>query len=558
MSTSVSTLQSLAKHERVRTGTAGLVLAVLLLSPSCADVHERGPEALVVAQETQAAWVRNFNPFLPMGASRWPTRGGIHEPLAIYNRVGGEWVPWLATGFAWEDEGRTLRFTVREGVRWSDGTPFTPGDVAFTFELMRAHSALDTLGVWKWLAAVEVDGQDVVFRLSRPFSPGLDDIAEQPIVARHAWSGVEDPISFAEPDPVGTGPYTEVTSFSSQMWELGANPNYWRGAPAVPALRFPAFAGNDAANLALVNGEVDWAGNFVPAVDRTFVGIDPEHRVAWSPTVEATVFLYANTADGPFEDVRVREALSRALDRERLATIAMDGATHPADPTGLSDALAGYRDLSLRTSWTTWDPAAAGRLLDEAGYPLVDGVRHGPDGPLSFDLLVVAGWSDWIRAAQLVARDLGEVGLPVRVRPVDFGGWLDRVQRGDFDLTIGWSTQGSTPYAGYRDLMATSTVRPVGTASGGNWHRYGSPEADRLLAAVEATSDPDVQAALFRELQAVFVEEKPAIPLFPGPTWGVANTRLFDGFPTAASPWAALSPNRSPESLLVLSALEPR
>ena len=67
-----------------------------------------------------------------------------------------------------------------------------------------------------------------------------------------------------------------------------------------------------------------------------------------------------------------------------------------------------------------------------------------------------------------------------------------------------------------------------------------------------------MQAALFRELQAVFAAELPAIPLFPGPAWGAANARLFTGFPSAADPWATLSPNRSPESLLVLTALEPR
>ncbi len=557
MSAMRTTSQRCAKHERVRTGTAGLGLLALLLS-ACADDHDRGPDALVVAQETQAAWVRNFNPFLPSGAARWPTRGGIHEPLLVYNRVEGEWVPWLATAWAWEQDGRALRFTIRDGVRWSDGAPFSAEDVVFTFTLMRDTPALDPLGVWSWLDAVEVDGHDVVFRLSRAFSPGLEDLAEQPVVPRHVWAGVEDPVAWDCPEPVGTGPYTEVRTFTTQLWELAANPHYWGGPPAVPALRFPAFAGNDAANMALVNGEVDWAGNFVPAVDRTFVGLDPERHIAWSPPVESTVYLYANTAVAPFDDVRVRQALARAIDRDRLVTIAMDGATHPADATGLSDALAGFRDPSVHAAWTSWDPGAAAQLLDSAGVPLVGGTRVTSDGPLALDLLVVAGWSDWVRAAQLVARDLGEIGITVRVRPVDFAGWLDRVQRGDFALTIGWSTQGATPYAGYRDLMGSASVRPLGESAGGNWHRYGSPEADRLLAAVEATSDPDVQAALYRELQAVFAAELPAIPLFPGPAWGVASTRLFTGFPSAENPWATLSPNRSPESLLVLTALEPR
>lgn len=552
---------SWAKQKLIGLRRLALAAGTLLLLPACADpVQDRRADALVIAQETQAAWTRNFNPFLPNGAARWPTRGGIYEPLLVYNRVAGAWVPWLAEAWSWEDDGYTLRFQVRDGVKWSDGHAFTADDVAFTFGLMKAHPALDSLGVWGWLASVEAPEHDeVVFRLSRRFSPGLEDVAEAPIVPRHVWESVADPLAWDNPNPVATGPYTEVTTFTSQVWELGRNPGYWQpGKPAIPKLRFPAFAGNDAANLALVNGEVDWAGNFVPAVGRTFVERAPEHHLAWAPPVEATVCLFANTTVAPFGDLHIREALSHAIDRERLVAVAMDGLTHPADATGLSEALASFRDPTVTAAWTQHDPVAAGRLLDAAGLPLVDGVRVGPDGPLIVDLLVVSGWSDWIRAAQLVSRDLGEVGITVRVRPVDFSGWLDRVQRGDFTLTIGWSSQGATPYAGYRDMMGSQSARPVGASSGGNWHRHASPTADRLLAEIEATSDPAAQAKLFDALQATFAAELPAIPLFPAPAWGVANTRLFTGFPTPEDPWVTLSPNHPPEPLLLLTTLAPR
>jgi peptide/nickel transport system substrate-binding protein len=528
----------------------------------CADPqHERAADVLVIAQETQASWTRTFNPLLPPGTARWPSRGGVYEPMLIYNRVAGEWVPWLASAWAWEDGGKTLRFTLRDGVRWSDGEPFTAGDVVFTFGLLRQQAAFDLLGVWDWLAAVEAEGDDtVVFRLARPFSPGLDDVAEQPIVPRHIWEGIADPLAYADADPVGTGPFTEVRRFEDPVFELGRNPYYWQpGRPVVDALRFPAFAGNDAANLALVNGELDWAGNYVPAVGRTFVEPDPTHHVAWSPPVESTVFLYASTRLAPFDDVRVRKALSLAIDRDRLVEVAMDGLTHPAGPTGLSDALARFRDPTIPEDWVRYDPDAAARLLDDAGLvPGEDGVRVGPDGPLRFELVVVAGWSDWIRAAQVIARALGAVGVEVRVRPVDFAGWLDRVQRGDFALTIGWSAQGPTPYPFYKELMGTASLHPLGEPAGNNWHRYASPAADALLSAIEATPDPEAQAPLYDALEACFAEEAPAIPLFPSPAWGVADTTRFVGFPDASDPWVALSPNRSPESLLLLTTLRPR
>ncbi len=96
---------------------------------ACAPPAETPPGILVVLQEQQAAWVRNFNPLLATGGARWPTRAGIYEPLAIYNRATAAWTPWLATAWEWEatpDEGApALRITLRDGVRWSDGAAFS-------------------------------------------------------------------------------------------------------------------------------------------------------------------------------------------------------------------------------------------------------------------------------------------------------------------------------------------------------------------------------------------------------------------------------------------------
>lgn len=546
----------------------GAMVFVLWIG-ACADpVDERESDVLVVSQETQAAWIRNFNPLLPPGTARWPTRAGIYEPLAIFNAMTAAYVPWLATEWAWEDApggaASAVHVTLRPGVEWSDGEPFLAEDVVFTFELLRDRPALDLQGVWAWLDAVEAVGDDaVVFRFARPFVPGLDDLLAQPIVPRHVWQDVRDPLAFANPDPVGTGPFTEVNVFENQVFELGRNPGYWQeGKPAVRALRFPAFAGNDQSNLALANGEVDWAGNFVPAADRTFVAADPEHRVFWSPPVEGTVFLYANTRRAPFGSLPVRKAISLALDRELMVKVAMYGTTRPADATALSDAYAGYRDAAVAASgdWVMLDPERAGRMLDEAGFPAgKDGVRVDAEGePLRFTVLTVAGWSDWMRAAQVIARNLSAIGIDARVVTADFNAWFDSVQRGTFDLALGWSTQGPTPYLFYRDLLGTSTLRPLGEAAQGNWHRYGSARADELLAAMEATSDPAAQDALVRALEQVFVDEAPAIPLFPSPAWGACNTRRIEGFPTAEDPWAALSPNRMPAALLVMTELRPR
>ena len=547
---------------------AALALACLAsLAGGCARPREPLPGGvLVVSQEQQASWVRNFNPLTTATSARWPTLAGIYEPLFVFNSVEGRTIPWLATARTWREGNRVLRVTTRDSVRWSDGRPFSARDVAFTFDLLRRFPALDRRGVWGFLEGVRVvDDRTVDFRFKRVFIPGADEIAPQQIVPAHVWAALEDPVGFANENPVATGPFTEVRAFQAQVYELGRNPHYWqRGLPKVEALRFPAFPGNDRANLALVFDEVDWAGNFVPAIDRVFVKRRPTDHGYWFPLTGSSIFLYANTSRRPFGDARVRKAISMAIDRDLLVDVALYRYSRPADATGLSDAFSAWRDSTAVAAgdWVGHDPARAAALLDSAGCRRDrDGRRRLPDGRrMVYEILTVSGWSDWVRAAQVIARGLQAVGIDASVRTYDFSAWFQRVQEGNFDLSLGWSFEGPTPYTFYHWLMSSETVKPAGTASMGNWHRYGSAGADRALAAFEREADSTAQHRLCAEMQRVFVAEAPAIPLYPNPSWAEYNTSRIDGFPSRENPYADASPNKFDrgECLLVLTRLAPR
>ena len=546
---------------------AAAAFALALLAGGCARQRAVLPNGvLVVSQEQQASWVRNFNPLTTATSARWPTLAGIYEPLFVFNSVQGRTIPWLATAREWRDANRVLRITTRGGVRWSDGQAFSARDVAFTFGLLKRFPALDRRGVWGFLEGVRVvDDHTVDFRFQRVFIPGADEIAPQQIVPEHAWAGVKDPVGFANEHPVATGPFTEVRTFQNQVYELGRNPHYWQpGLPKVEALRFPAFPGNDRANLALVFDEVDWAGNFVPAIDRVFVKRRPADHGYWFPLTGSSIFLYANTTRAPFSDVRVRKAISMAIDRELLVDVALYRYSRPADATGLSDAFSTWRDSTAVANgdWVRHDVARAAALLDAAGCRKgADGKRRLPNGkPLSYDILTVSGWSDWVRAAQVIARGLRDVGVDANVRTYDFSAWFQRVQEGNFDLSLGWSFEGPTPYTFYQWLMASATVKPAGVASMGNWHRYGSAAADTALARFEREADPVAQHRLCAELQRVFVADAPAIPLYPNPSWAEYNSSRIEGFPSRDNPYADASPNKFDrgECLLVLTRLTPK
>lgn len=531
------------------------------LSIGCTAPPPPDPGVMTVVKESQPTWIRNFNPLLATG-ERWPSKGGIYEPMLIFNGQTAEWTPWLATAHRWDDPTH-LRFTIRTGVRWSDGEPFTPNDVLATFQLLRDNPALDLDGVWRRLNGVSVEGSDVVFSFKRPFVPGLTAIAHQSIVPAHLWADLDDPLMFANENPVGTGPFTEITTFRAQVFELGANPHYWQpDRPKVRGLRFPAIASNDQATLALLSGKVDWAGNFVPAADRIFVGRDPEHHHYWFPPTGAMVFLYPNHQRAPLNDVRVRMALSMALDRQTLVDIALHGYAPVPHPTGLSDLYRDWRnDTATETAsrWVRYDPETAGQALDAAGWTLGDdGMRRNADGErLTLEIMTVSGWSDWVRAAQVATTQLQKIGVDARLRTYDFSAWFDQLSKGQFDLSIAWSPDGPTPYRLYEGLMGERSVKPVGTLAPTNWHRRGDPRLTPILEAFEGTTDRAEQQRLVGVMQQVFAESAPAIPLFPSPSWGEYNSARFTGFPDADDPYARLSPNHHPDALLVMTRVEP-
>jgi len=476
----------------------------------------------------------------------------------------GIYVPWLATGYEWKDGNLQLDVTLRENVIWSDGEPFTANDVSFTFNLKKTNAALDPRASWGYLKSVEAINNHLVrFKFLRIFVPGLHALTEQAIIPKHIWENIEDPVKFTNPDPVATGPFTEILRFDHQIWELGRNPHYWQeGKPAVERLRFYAYPTNEQATIALINGEVDWAGNFIPAIDRVFVGRDPDNHHYWFPRVGGSIFLYVNTTKPFLDNIEVRKAISLAINRELIVRVAMYDYTIPAHPTALADGLAPWRSETATENgdWVAYDINRANEMLDEAGFKKgPNGIRLLPDGnELFFDISIVSGWSDWIRAAQVISQNLKMVGINTRVKTRDFGAWLSSMQNGEFDMGIAWTEKGPTPYRLYRGLMSSEFLKPVGETAEVNWHRFASDEVDSLCIAFEKTSDRDEIKQIIYRMQEIFVDNAPAIPLFAEPSWGQYNTKRFTNFPTAKNPYAQISPNYPPENLLVLVNVEPK
>ena len=536
----------------------------LLIMQSCDRNVSRDKEGLIIYQEQFLSWVRNFEPLNPASIPRWPTRGGIYEPLYIYNPIKAEWVPWLATSYQWKNNNKKLLFTIRSGVQWSDGTPFNAYDVAYTFNLTKRYPALDTRNSWEYLKSV-VAQSDTMLEVSfkRIYVPGFDAIAGTYIVPKHIWSQIDDPLKYSNPEPVGTGPYTEILRFDSQIWELGKNENYWQpDKPHVDKLIFPAFSSNEQVTLALLSGELDWSGAFIPAIERIFVDKDPEHHQYWFPNTGYSTFLHTNTKHPILGDVRVRKAISYAINRPQVVKVGMYNYTEPAHVTSLSGPMAKWHspDIDKKENWTSFNIEKSNALLDGAGYAKnKKNQRLDKDGSiLELDIIVVSGWSDWIRSAQVISQNLKNVGIKTKVRTYDFGAWIGRMQTGDFDMSIGWAEKGATPYNFFKGMMFSEYVKPLGEIADLNWHRFGLSEADLLIKSLERTSDKNKIQNIIQNLQHLFIEHAPGIPLFAEPAWGECNTKYFTNFPSQNNPYGPLSNNEQPSFIFTLLNVKKR
>ena len=248
---------------------------------------------LIISDVTGANWNCQFN---PLNFAAWPEggpseTGPIYEPLMFENLLTQKVSPWLATGYQWSNGLKTLTFTIRKGVKFSDGVPMTPADVAFTFNLINRNPALDGWGLWQNvhgpLESVAVQGDNVVLNFSAPSPTYFYYAAGQvPILPEHIWSKLPLKTLSTYPDknPVGTGAYL-VGRCSSSNVVYTANPHYWQpGKPAVKTVEWPAYLSNTTGNQCLIDGQCQWGGQYIPNINQAYLAKDSANH-NWAPSI---------------------------------------------------------------------------------------------------------------------------------------------------------------------------------------------------------------------------------------------------------------------------------
>jgi peptide/nickel transport system substrate-binding protein len=499
--------------------------------------------------------VENFNPLTP--GSALGGRNLIYEPMEIVSATDGTYTPFLATGYKFTDP-KTLVFTIRQGVKWSDGKPFTASDVVFTLNLLKKFPALDSNGVWQHVSAISATGNEVTITFNAPNVPFAATIAQVPIVPQHVWSSVADPTKFANTKPIGTGPYT-LGTFAPTQYALTKNPTYWQAGKIVPQqVLFPAQASNQSTNqLDVSSGKFDWAYNFLPNVKTTYVARDPQHNTYWFPP-GGTIGLYLNLTKAPYNDVNFRTGISLSLDRTTIADKAVNGYLGQASMSGLIlPNLSKWLDLSLpNQGLVKQDAPSAMAAFAKAGYTMQGGKLVGKDGKQATMTIVIPNkFSDWIAAATEITNELKKVGMNVSTDLPQFAQYASQTQSGSFDAAISGFGGAGSPYTDFNNALNSSFAVKVGTPTANNFERFKSASVDKSLAQLAAATDASTQQAATNQLQQAMYAQTPVVLLYYGGSWGLFSTKKFTGWPSAADPYA-LPTSYTNAVLMVLTHLK--
>ncbi|WP_281543666.1 ABC transporter substrate-binding protein [Grimontia sp. SpTr1] len=516
---------------------ASLVCSALLTAGvQAADIKQGGTLNVPIIT---TGFVENYNPY----TTKDVFHGIMFEPLMVFNNMTGETDFRLAESADYSDDLKTITVKMREGLKWSDGSPLSAEDVVFSFVLAKDNPAFDSKGIWSGgnLQSVEAsDDRTVVFTLANPDSTFLWNLEKYHILPEKVWSKAENATTFTNPNPIGTGPMTEVKFLKSQQMELCRNPNYYlESRPYLDCVNFRSYNDNSQVQPALMKGEVDWGSNFIADIETTFVKRDPDNNHFWYPANDA-IHLYLNTKKVPFNDLKVRQALSMALDRDLIVDIAAYGyPTANFNAGGIGELYAQNinKDISAQyASLTEFNQDKAKALLDEAGVKDVDGdgYRDNPDGSkLEFNIEVVNGWTDWIQVVQMVTEFYDEIGIKSNVKTVDWAVYDSNLKQSNYDVAINWSMVATNPIIAYQEYFSSSRV-------GNSWHAghgVNDPEIDALIDSFGQTGSPEEQKAILDKLQVFTAENMPFIPLFSNPTWFQYSTKKIDGWPTKENPY---------------------
>ena len=395
----------------------------------------------------------------------------IYDTLLYYSPDGTkDPEPRIAESYEISDDGLDYTFHLRDDVTFHDGTPVTADDVVFSIELYKASEYQGSQ--ISMLSSVEAtDEHTVVCHLDAPYSPFLQGICSPMIASKAYYESSED--DFVN-NPIGSGPYKFVSRAKGSNIKLEANEDYYRGAPEIKEVTFEVIPDSSTKAIALQTGEVNFAD--IESSSMAQLQANPAITIAEVPT-SGFAYVSMNLEKEPFNDVKVRQAINYAIDRENLVAVCYDGEAYVISNICSKERF-GYSDDQFQY---TYDPEKAKELLAEAGITT----------PYDLGELLVA--EKYSNIATVIQNDLRAVGLDCTIAVKEFNAYISDLTSGNYNITaLNMTLEGETQM-----LEMAYKTEYIGTA---NNARYSDEEMDQLFEDATHETDNDKRAEIFDQI----------------------------------------------------------
>jgi peptide/nickel transport system substrate-binding protein len=500
----------------------------------------------------------------------------MFETPYMYNMLDGQQYPLLADGpFAWNDTKTELTFKLKAAAKWSDGTPVTADDVAYTWATAVKYNTPLAAANSAYIDTIEAkDAQTVVIKAKL----GADGKAVNPLlvaayvstnyVVQKAWTQTLESRSadaaalMADPaeDVVYSGPYHKFFADDTKVVYVrddnywGQDASMWGKLPAPKYLAHTIFKDNAAGSVALAKGEVDVSQQFNSNIQTLWLNYGlpistylPEAPYGIGASLPTAFY---NLKSNGLDQVAVRKAIAMAVDYPSIIANAMtnQSATFTQVPRSLMNPTPGEQamydhDAVKDLQWAGNDIEGANKLLDDAGIVDTngDGNREFNGKELAYVATCPNGWSDWQAAIEVVAAAGKKIGINITTNYPEWSVYNTIVTVSDkplpegYDIFMMWSDgAGPTqPWGRIRKLMSSEFV---GMASNwnGNWGQYTNPDADAIINAIPGESDPAKLKEMYTELVKIYLTDVPSFTLMYRPqSFHAVNETVWTNFPSA-------------------------
>lgn len=508
------TMQKTARKLRIALLAASLMAASALAADLkiglAADVSSLDPHYLNIAPNISLA-------------------SHLFDTLVLVD-ANGKLIAGLATSWRAVDD-TTWEFKLRRGVKFHDGSEMTADDVLFSLDrpaTLTASPGPFTSYTRQIVARKALDPYTVQLKTATPYGPLPLDMSSIFIVSKKAAQNASTEDFNSGRALVGTGPFKFVSFARGDRVELARNDQYWGTKPAWDKVTFRIISASAPRLAALLAGDVDLIET-VPTADLAKLKTNPkftlEQKTSWRTIFwhldqqqHASPFVTDRAGKplekNPLADVRVRQAISKAIDRRAMAARTMEGLAVPASNI-VAPGIFGY-NAALPVE--NYDPEGAKKLLAEAGYPQGFGLTlHGPNNRYINDERVV----------QTVAQFLTRIGIQTKVQTLPLSVYFSKARAGEFSMALlGWGTLAGD--FGLRTLVGT---RNPDTGWGSwNWGHYSNPKVDELVRSALSSVDESKREAFAKDAAALALGEKAVIPLHHQyASWAMRRGLVYPG-----------------------------